>query len=206
MTPPNERRTQRDRPIDGGASPDRRGGSTERPDEPPTLPTQTPSSRSEQLAGRLVVGALLSLVALTVGYFALGMPGMDHSTESSMDGMSMDGAATNGTIATDVPTVQRVDPARFEEIVADADTILIAVHVPGGDEIEGTDLFMAFDDIDLGLLPADRGTPLAVYDRSGNVSVIALEKLASHGYTALIELEGGTNAWIASGRSLVSGS
>lgn len=205
MTPPNERHTQRDSQIDDDGSPDRRGGSTEQPDEPPALPTQTPSSRSEQLAGRLVVGAFVSLVALTIGYFALGMPGMDHGTESSMDGMSMDGEATNGTIATDVPTVQRVDPARFEEIVADADTVLIAVHVLGGDEIEGTDLVMAFDDIDLGLLPADRGTPLAVYDRSGNLSAIALEGLASQGYTALIELEGGSNAWVASGRSLVSG-
>ncbi len=59
---------------------------------------------------------------------------------------------------------------------------------------------MPFDNLDAGMLPADRATPLAVYCRSGSMSAIAVERLLALGYTDIIELDGGTDAWAAAGR------
>ena len=51
-------------------------------------------------------------------------------------------------------------------------------------------------------LPADRSTPLAIYCRSGNMSAAAVNDLEALGFNDIVELEGGFNAWVASGRPL----
>lgn len=50
------------------------------------MPRTPPSASS----GRMVVGLLVVLAIAVAGYFALGMPGMDHSgggADPEMDGM-----------------------------------------------------------------------------------------------------------------------
>lgn len=49
-------------------------------------------------------------------------------------------------------------------------------------------------------MPADRKTSLAIYCRSGRMSVIAARSLAALGYTDIVELKGAVEAWQASGR------
>jgi rhodanese-related sulfurtransferase len=164
-------------------------------------PAPLTASRSEQRAGRILVGAIVALVVATFIYFALGMPGMDHSAGSSMDGMSMTDTPGESTLMNRA-TSQLVDPARFERAVSAGEAVVINVHTPYEGEIGGTDLFMAFDNIDPELLPTDRGTQLAVYCRSGNMSAAAVESLTRLGYTDIIELDGGMNTWIESGRQL----
>ena len=80
----------------------------------------------------------------------------------------------------------------------------INVHVPFEGAIEGTDLFIPFDKIEeqVSRLPADRTTPLAIYCRTGSMSATAAKTLAALGYTDVVELKGGMQAWQASGRSL----
>ena len=166
-------------------------------------PGASAASRSEQRAGRILVGAFIGLVIAMIGYFALGMPGMDHSAGSSMDGMSMND--TPGESAAMNPATSRlVDSAGFERVASAVDSFVVNVHVPYDGEVDGTDLFMAFDDIDPRLLPNDRSTQLAVYCRSGNMSAIAVESLTRLGYTDIVELDGGMNAWVESGRRLNS--
>ncbi|MEO6569904.1 MAG: rhodanese-like domain-containing protein, partial [Ilumatobacteraceae bacterium] len=52
-------------------------------------------------------------------------------------------------------------------------------------------------------LPMDRTAPIALYCRSGNMSAQATEDLIEAGYTNVIVLDGGMNAWVASGNGLV---
>lgn len=83
--------------------------------------------------------------------------------------------------------------------------VTINVHTPDEGSIAGTDLTIPFDQIaSSDQLPKDRSTPLAVYCRSGNMSADAVDDLEALGYTDIVELAGGFNAWTAAGRPLVA--
>lgn len=138
-----------------------------------------------------LVAGMVVLALVVVAYFALGMPGMDHSASNT----SRDMAGHAGR--------RVLDPAAFETAMLDPATVSVNVHVPHQEiGIEGTDLAMPFDRIDAASLPADRTTPIAIYCRSGTMSAIAVQRLAELGYTDVVELEGGTDAWTASGRPM----
>ena len=186
---------QREHNADGSRTPD--DGPIVSPVGRLTAPNQTTAGGAERRSGYILVGGFVGLVAATIAYFALGMPGMDHSPTTSMDDMVMNES-------TDQSPARRVDADQFEEVVGLPETVVLNVHVPAAGEIEGTDLFMAFDDIDPALLPSDRNTPVAVYCKSGSMSAIAVARLAQAGYTDIVELEGGMGAWVASGRSLIA--
>lgn len=89
-----------------------------------------------------------------------------------------------------------MDPAGFAAAIVDPSTVTINVHVPAADiQLDGTEITMPFDNLDAGMLPSDRDTPLAVYCRSGSMSAIAVQRLLDLGYTDIVELDGGTDAW-----------
>lgn len=98
-----------------------------------------------------------------------------------------------------------VEPAAYERIVADPRYTVVNVHVPFEGAIEGTDLFIPFDQVEqqVGLLPADRSAPLAIYCMSGTMSADAAHTLARLGYTDVVDLAGGMQAWQAAGKPLV---
>ena len=154
------------------------------------------SMGSSPRSGKVLVFAFIAVAAGVALYFAFGMPGMDHSSSTStMDGMDM----SSGSAAH-----QPAEVVAFEAALANPDAVVINVHVPYEGEIEGTDLFLQYDRIDAASLPADRSTPLVVYCRSGSMSAEALITLAGLGYTSIVELEGGMNAWRKSGRQIAS--
>lgn len=96
-----------------------------------------------------------------------------------------------------------VDPDEFARRVDDPKVVTINVHVPNEGDIAGTDLKIPFDQISRSTeLPADLATPLAVYCRSGNMSATAVEDLRAKGYEHIVELRGGYDAWVQSGRTL----
>jgi rhodanese-related sulfurtransferase len=96
-----------------------------------------------------------------------------------------------------------VGPDAFARRVEDPKVVTINVHIPNEGNIAGTDLAVPFDQISTSTeLPADRATPLAVYCRSGNMSATAVKDLQAKGYTDVVELSGGYDAWLESGRSL----
>lgn len=81
---------------------------------------------------------------------------------------------------------------------------LINVHVPYDGEIEGTDLFVPFDQVETNLrkLPTNKRAELVVYCRSGSMSAIAARALVKLGYTDVWNLDGGMIAWKKAGYSI----
>jgi rhodanese-related sulfurtransferase len=98
----------------------------------------------------------------------------------------------------------RLDPAAFEERMKNDKAMVINVHTPYEGELDGTDAFIPYDKIkDDPRLPADKGTELLLYCRSGHMSEEAAVDLHEKGYTNIAHLEGGMKAWEASGRKVI---
>lgn len=83
---------------------------------------------------------------------------------------------------------------------------LVNVHIPYEGEIEGTDLFIPFNEIEQNLdqFPADKDARIVVYCRSGSMSAQAARTLVKMGYTDVWNVDGGMIAWRNSGRSLLN--
>lgn len=83
---------------------------------------------------------------------------------------------------------------------------LVNVHIPYAGEIPQTDALVPFNDIqnNLDKLPADKNAPVVVYCRSGSMSEAASKTLVGLGYTNIIDISGGMNAWQKTGGTLVN--
>jgi rhodanese-related sulfurtransferase len=84
--------------------------------------------------------------------------------------------------------------------------VVTDVHIPFQGKLNAGDLMISYDEIaeHADELPADRSTRLAIYCRSGNMSAIAAPVLAAMGYTHIVELRGGMQAWVADGRNMIT--
>lgn len=100
--------------------------------------------------------------------------------------------------------VQLLAPDEFAAYIDNnPDTPLINVHIPYQGHITGTDSFVSFDQIlNWDQLPTELDEPIILYCRSGNMSGQSAEALADAGYTNIIDLDGGMNAWQETGRTL----
>lgn len=74
---------------------------------------------------------------------------------------------------------------------------LINVHTPYEGEIEKTDTFVAYNNLEnsSSLLPFDKTTPIILYCKSGRMSAEALSTLQKMGYTNVKHLDGGMESW-----------
>ena len=81
------------------------------------------------------------------------------------------------------------------------DFALIDVHIPEQKHINGTDAFIPYDGIEnqLDKLPKEKDAKIVLYCRTGRMSQIAAEKLASKGYTNVYNVVGGIVEWTRKG-------
>ena len=168
-----------------------------------------------------MVGLFGFFVAAIAMYFALGMPGMNHGTGTTMSSMDPDTTMPGGNFVDNTSTPEQksaqanqveasgvaelVTPAVFEDRRRKGG-VLLNVHVPYDGEIRGTKLSVAYNEIESRKadLPQDLDTPLLVYCRSGRMSAIAGSELLRMGYRNVTDLRGGMLAWRADGRTLLS--
>ena len=117
-------------------------------------------------------------------------------------------------LASQIQTVPVEGGGSYTDVSADGMALMletkdfpfINVHVPYDGEIEGTDVFIQFDQIEQNLdkLPADKDAKVVIYCRSGSMSGISARTLVELGYTDVWNLDGGMIAWEASGRPLLT--
>lgn len=90
-----------------------------------------------------------------------------------------------------------VSPVAFKEMMQHKDFVLIDVHIPLQEHLKGTDLVIAYNDIESKLeeLPKDKNTKIVLYCKGGSMSQIAAKKLIELGYTELYDLIGGKEAY-----------
>jgi len=111
---------------------------------------------------------------------------------------------SSGTTAS-AGSVTLLAPADYQSAIAGRDVFVLNVHVPYEGEIEGTDAFIPFDKIEehAAELPADKSAPLYIYCRSGRMSAEATPDLQRLGYTNIVDLKGGMQAWEEAGLPLL---
>lgn len=118
-------------------------------------------------------------------------------------------AETNGDevgtrIEVDGGSYVDITPAVLSSWLEDKDFLFVNVHIPYEGEIEPTDAFVPFDEIE-GNLDAfpDRDAKIVLYCRSGSMSATAARTLVDLGYTDVWNLDGGMIAWQEAGYPLV---
>ena len=89
----------------------------------------------------------------------------------------------------------------LNELMNKEDFTLINVHIPLDGNIPGTDLEIPFNDVKsyLEVLPGSKDGKIIIYCRSGGMGDVASQTLVDLGYTDVSNLEGGYNAWKATG-------
>lgn len=129
------------------------------------------------------------LTALVVTVVALGcQPAKSATTNPETLGMSV---PVEGGKYTDISATQ------LKRMLEKKDFLLVNVHIPYEGEIEPTDLFVPYNQIEenLGKFPADKSAKVVLYCRSGSMSAIAARALVKLGYTNIWNLDGGMIGW-----------
>ena len=151
-------------------------------------------------------GTVVALVAVVVVlYFLLGgANGAGSSAQSSSRPSAT--AAADQVVQGNGGKWTNITPDRLAGMMPSKDFTLLNVKTPYIGEIEGTDLYVPYDQLTAraSQLPADKGAKIVVYCRSGNESAIASQTLIDLGYTNIWNLAGGMIAWTDSGRTLVT--
>jgi rhodanese-related sulfurtransferase len=169
---------------------------------PAGRPAGTTRSSAASRNGRrwllLASGLAVALIAVVAGWALLS-----GSTGSGS------GATAGGSDGTVVQVRgghwTNITPDTLASMLEQKDFTLLNVKTPYVGEIAGTDLYIPYDQVAARSteLPTDKSAKIVVYCRSGNESAIAAQTLVDLGYTNIDNLDGGMNAWTASGRSLV---
>jgi phage shock protein E len=142
-------------------------------------------------------GALALLAAFAIAFVALAGGGSNAAPSLSTGDTIVQGQGGHWT---------NVTPDRLAQMIQSKDFTLVNVKTPYIGEIDSTDLYIPYDQLTARAsdLPSTKSAKILVYCRSGVESAQAAQTLLNLGYTNVWNLDGGMNAWQASGRSLVN--
>jgi phage shock protein E len=144
----------------------------------------------------------MTLVALLLLLLLLGAVACSSNNDArGGEAMTM---TTSGSVAATSPLLLGAEA--FASYLEDNPEVpVVNVHIPYEGHIEGTDAFVPFEEIGLWAdLPEDRSAPIVLYCRSGRMSATAAETLSEMGYTDIVDLDGGMNAWTDAGLELLT--
>jgi rhodanese-related sulfurtransferase len=155
--------------------------------------------------GLLIVSLVVVAVAVLSAEFVfdrLSKGGGANPTATATAGPSQFGIVVQGQGG----HWTNVSPDQLAAMLEHKDFTLLNVKKPYVGEIAGTDLYVPYDQLAARAseLPADKGSKILVYCRTGTTSKIAAQTLLDLGYTNVWNLDGGMEAWTASGRTLVN--
>ena len=142
---------------------------------------------------------LASLVVVTLALGACSTPPVSAPSTGIDQGLGQVVPVEGGGQYTDIL------PQELKAMLETKDFFFVNVHIPYEGEIERTDAFIPFDEIEarLGEFPQARDAKIVLYCRSGSMSAIAARTLVKAGYTDIYNLDGGFRAWSAAGYSLI---
>ncbi len=97
--------------------------------------------------------------------------------------------------------LKMISPAELHQIMQNEDIFLVDVHIPQQHHIKGTDLFVAFNEVEKSQnqFPKDKNMPIYLYCAGGPMGNAAAKSLYDLGYRNLINLDGGASAWKKAG-------
>lgn len=100
----------------------------------------------------------------------------------------------------------RISPDELKSMTKKKDTRLINTHIPFEGNLPETDLSIPYNKIgqgqNLDKLPEDKGTRIILYCKGGPMSYEAAGTLVDLGYTNVMDLNGGMDAWKRAGYPL----
>jgi len=156
-----------------------------------------PAASSRKRLYLAIAGSLLAGLALV----AIGFVALNGSGSSPASGLAAGETIHQGTGG----TWTNVTPDRLAQMLGHKDFTFVNVKTPYIGEIDGTDLYIPYDQLTArtSQLPQAKDARILVYCRSGVESAQAAQALLGLGYTNVLNLDGGMNAWQSSGRTLV---
>jgi len=146
------------------------------------------------------------IISVGLALVALLLAGCGSQDSAASHASAVDLAAQTQTVPVGGGSYTDVSAEGLSTLLENDDFPLINVHVPYEGEIEGTDAFIPFDELEVNqdLLPADKDARIVLYCRSGSMSAQAARTLVELGYTDVWNLDGGMIAWQNSGRPLLN--
>ncbi|MCL1693849.1 MAG: rhodanese-like domain-containing protein [Actinomycetia bacterium] len=146
---------------------------------------------------RLILISLLTVIAIVAAACSSG--------SGTTDASDVDLTGETQEVPVDGGSYTDVSVKGLEAMLQNKDFLFVNVHIPYAGEIEQTDAFVPFDQVqaNLSAIPSDKSAKIAVYCRSGGMSAIAARDLVALGYTNVWNLDGGMNAWVAAGNELL---